>query len=341
MTQHSTPRVTRQSLFAMMQAYKNTSLLKAGISLGLFPALTEPVRAPAAAAAIGADERGTRILLQALTALRVVESDGDLYWLTAEAAELLDPASPGYVGDMVHVFASDWEWDALKRFPEAVHKGGTVMDEHAETPGYAYWEDFASYAPVVAAPTAEVMADALAPWASGLEELNVLDVACGHGVYGATIAQRFERARLTALDWENVLPLAEKQAESLGVRDRMDVISGDMFDVPLRGPYELILITNVLHHFSEARATELIRRAASALKPGGRLGIVGFTTTDALPADDPAPYLFSVLMLAWTSEGEVHSERAYDRMLRAAGFGGAERHSVPGLPFRVLTATRS
>ena len=341
MNQHSKPQVTRQSLFAMMQAYKNTSLLKTGISLGLFSAITEPTGAAATAAAIGADERGTRILLQALAALRIVESDGDLYWLTSDTAELLNPKNPGYVGDMVHVFASDWEWDALKRFPEAVRTGGTVLDEHAETPGYAYWEDFASYAPVVAAPTAEVMTEALAPWASGLQELNVLDVACGHGVYGATIAQRFGQARLTALDWENVLPLAERQADSLGVRDRMDLISGDMFDIPLGGPYELVLITNVLHHFSETRATELLRRAASALKPGGRLGIVGFTTTDALPADDPAPYLFSVLMLAWTSEGEVHSERSYDRMLQAAGFSEAERHSVPGLPFRVLTAIRA
>ncbi|CAM3819279.1 hypothetical protein GCM10009799_41660 [Nocardiopsis rhodophaea] len=335
------PALSRESLFDMMRAYKTTSLLRAGVELGVFPHLVEPTGVESVAAATGTDPRGLRILLNALAAIKVVEARDRRYRLAPGADELLVPSSGAYVGDMIHVFASDWEWDALKRLPEAVRKGGTVLEEQAETPGYSYWEDFAAYAPVVARPTAGVLADALAAWADDRPALDLLDMACGHGVYGCTVAQRFPQAGIWALDWENVLPFAQEQARRLGVADRMNVIAGDMFEVPLGGPYDLVLITNVLHHFSEERATELLQRARSVLKPDGRLGLVGFTTNDTSPKDDPAPHLFSVLMLAWTSAGEVHSEATYERMLTSAGFDDVRTHGVPSLPFRVVTATPS
>jgi hypothetical protein len=338
----ATPALNRARLFQMMQAYKETSLVKTGVELGVFDALAGgALDVDAVSDAFGGDPRGTRILLNALAALRVVETDGERFWLAPGAGELLVRDNPGYVGDMVHVFASDWEWDALKSFDAAVRKGGTVLDEHAETPEYKYWEDFAAYAPIVARPTADVLANAIESWASDRDRLDVLDMACGHGVYGYTVAQRYPQARVWSLDWENVLEVAASHAEQMGVRDRTNLITGDMFEVPLDGPYDLVLITNVLHHFSEERATELLTRAASVIKPDGRVGVVGFTTSDALPADDPAPHLFSVLMLAWTSEGEVHSEAAYQEMYQAAGLEQPTIHTVAGLPFRVLLAGRA
>src|SRR5262249_17618152 len=162
------------------------------------------------------------------------------------------------------------------------------------------WVDFAAYASAIAVPTAQVMTDALAPWAAGRESLRVLDMACGHGIYGYTFSQRHEDARVWGLDWPNVLPVAERHAQRLGRRDRGGLVTGDMFTAPLGGPYDLVMITNVLHHFSEERATGLLRRAAEVLRPDGRLALVGFTVGDGSPATDPLPYLFSILMLVWT-----------------------------------------
>jgi SAM-dependent methyltransferase len=337
------PTLTRPRLLQMMQAYKETSLIKTGMQLDLFDHLAEAGTMDVAAAslAIDSDPRGTKILLNALAALRVIETDGSHYWLARGADELLVRKSDAFVGDMVHVFASDYEWDSLKHFAAAVRKGGTVDDVHAETPEYEYWEAFADHMPVVAKPTADVLADAIEPWAADREQLDVLDMACGHGVYGYTVAQRYQQAQVWSLDWQNVLEVAASHAERMGVRDRTHLITGDMFDIPLGGPYDLVLITNVLHHFSEERAAALVKRAASVLKPDGRLGVVGFTTSDALPQDDPAPHLFSVLMLAWTYEGEVHSEASYRNIFEGAGFSRPTISTVPGIPFRVLVAARS
>jgi ubiquinone/menaquinone biosynthesis C-methylase UbiE len=331
--------VTRERLASMMQAYKTTSLLRSGIELGVFDRLAPgPIDIQTLAAGLDVHPRGLRILLNGLAAINLVDVEAGNYRLAPGADDLLVHSSPGYVGDMVHVMASDWEWEALRRLPDAVRNGGTVMEQNAETPGFSYWENFAAFATAVATPTAGVMADALADWARRRAALDVLDIACGHGIYGFTLGRRHPQARMWALDWANVLPVTRRHAERLGVADRTRYLSGDMFEAPLGGPYDVVLVTNVLHHFSEQRATDLLTRASGVLKPDGRLVIVGFTLGDSPPARDPAPHLFSVLMLVWTSGGEVHSAAAYDKMLVASGFSGATTHTVPGLPLRVLIA---
>ncbi len=333
---------TPADIFDMMLAYKVTALLSTGIELGVFDCLAEgKADAGQVARRLALDERGTRLLLNALAAIGLLVADGRSYALHQHTAAYLVRGRPGYVGDMAKVMSSTWEWDALKRLPEAVRRGGTVLQEHAETPGYPYWEDFASFAGAVARPTAERVAKALGPWAAARPRLHVLDMACGHGLYGFTLACHYPRARVWSLDWPNVLTVARRHAERLGVADRVSTLSGDMFQVPLGGPYDVVLITNVLHHFSEQRATELLGRASEALVSDGKAVLVGFTVGEEPPAADPAPHLFSILMLVWTFAGEVHPVSAYQRMLSAAGFRDAKVHSVPSLPLRVIVADKA
>lgn len=329
----------RSDVFDMLLAYKNTAVLNTGIELGIFDAIAAGANTPGEVAhKQSLDPRATRLLLNALSSLGLLDSDGSTYWFPAEADKLLVRGSPDFVGDMAKVMSSKWEWDALSTLPDAVRRGGTVAAQHAETPGYAYWEDFAAYAGAVATPAAKLTADVLATWATGRERLNVLDMACGHGLYGYTLAARQPNARIWSLDWANVLPVALARAKQMGIADRVRAIAGDMFEVDLGGPYDAVFITNVLHHFSQARAIELLRRAGAVLAEDGRIVVVGFTVGDAPPAEDAAAHLFSILMLIWTHEGEVHSLEDYDRMLRDAGFTGTQAHQVPQSPLWVLTA---
>lgn len=336
-----TKPLARHDLMAMMQAYKQTSLLRTGVALGVFDALADgPADADQLAERLGMHPRGARILLNALAAINLLEPAADeRFQLVSAAADHLVSGRPGYVGSMVKVMSSDWEWDALKDLSAAVRAGGTVMDVQAETPQFEYWEDFAAYATTIAEPTAKAVTAVLGPWAEGRESIDVLDVACGHGIYGYTVAAEFPQADVWSLDWPNVLEVTEKHAVRMGVRDRANFIPGDMFGVPLDGPYDLVMVTNVTHHFSEQKVTELLARLGTVVKPGGRLVIVGFTVGEDAPAIDPAPHLFSVLMLVWTFEGESHSVSAYNRALSASGFTEATVHPTD-LPFHILVAER-
>jgi C-methyltransferase len=108
-----------------------------------------------------------------------------------------------------------------------------------------------------------------------------------------------------------------------------------MFQVPLGGPYDLIIASHVFHHFSEQRCLELLRRLAEVLKPDGRLVIQDFVSGPQ-PAQAPFPYLFSVRMLTWTREGQAHSLDTYRKLLQEAGFFEPAVHASQALPSQVL-----
>jgi 2-polyprenyl-3-methyl-5-hydroxy-6-metoxy-1,4-benzoquinol methylase len=330
-------------LFEMMHAYKLTGALKAGIELGIFDQLAAgPATAGDVARPLSLHPRGARMLLNALTAVGLLDqARPDTYRLSAQSARFLVRGQAGYLGDMINVIASSWEWEAMERLADAVRKGGPVVDENAETPEFDYWRSFAANAHAIAAPSAKAVAEVLLPWATARPELRVLDMACGHGLYGFAFAQRLEHAQVWSLDWPNVIEVALRHADRLGVADQVHGLSGDVFTTNMGGPYDLVLITNVLHHFSAARAEELLRRAAEVTSPEGKVAVVGFVTDkDRSPTVDRQAHMFALLMLAWTTEGEVHTVDDYRRMLGSAGYEDFTAHPVPGLPAQIMVATR-
>lgn len=326
----------------MLHGLLVAATLRTGIVLGVFDQLAQGAAdAASLAAAIGADERGTRILLEALLAIGLLEGGGGTYRLTAAADAHLVRGRPAYLGGLGYIMGGDRLWDGFKRLPEAVRRGGTVMEDHAETPGHPFWEDFATYSAAIAGPAAAPLAAILAPWAAARRPLAVLDVACGSGLYGFTLARQHPHARVWALDWPNVLAISRGFAQNLGVLDRVRFIEGDMFEAPLGGPYDLLIASHVFHHFSEERSTELMRRLAGALKPDGRIAIHDFVPGEEPASENPFSRLFSVIMLVWTREGEAHPLSRYQRMLAASGFAPPTVHESAGMPSRWLIADRA
>jgi ubiquinone/menaquinone biosynthesis C-methylase UbiE len=333
--------LTPEPLMQMIQGIETTAILQAAVRLGVFDQIAGGRDdAGAIAAGVEADERGTRILLDALAALGLLEKDGG-YRLTPLADAFLVSSRPSYLGSMTEIMAGEWAWEAYPRLDEAVRRGGTILDRHAEVPGHEMWETFARASVGVAAPASGALAEALKPWAQQRETLETLDIACGSGLFGLTLAAQYPQARLTLLDWPNVLALTRVNVEQMGLSERTSFIEGDVFEAPLGGPYDLILASHIFHHFSEQRCAELMRRLAGALKPDGRLAINEFTASSSKPSKDPFPSLFSVIMLAWTREGEAYPLETYERMLADAGFASPEVHDSIGMPSRFLIAARS
>lgn len=334
------PALSPEPLMQMMQGLQVTAILQAGVQLGVFDQIAEGKdQSSAVARAIGADERGTRILLDALAALGLLETNGG-YKLSPLADAFLVSSRPTYLGAAARIMAGEWAWIGYPRLADAVRRGGTVLEQHAETPGNEWWETFASSSPGMMAPASHALAELIRPWAQSRDTLEIIDVACGSGIYSLTLAAQYRQARVTLLDWENVLAVTRGTVERLGVGDRTSYIEGDVFEVPLGGPYDLIVASHIFHHFSEPRCLELMRRLFGALKPGGRLAINEFTAEGSRPADEPFPSLFSVIMLVWTREGQAHPLSTYERLLEEAGFAPPEIHQAAGMPSRFVISER-
>jgi len=311
-----------------VNAFQRTEALKAAIELDLFThAATGRKTAADLAAACGASPRGVRILADYLTIFGFFRKDGDRYELTPDAAAFLDRRSPAYMGGMVEFLLAPELRQSFATLTAAVRRGGTAVSaEGTVSPDNPVWVAFAR----AMAPLMRMPAELLAGLAGGdpARPLRVLDVAAGHGLFGIAVARRYPRATVTALDWKNVLAVAEENARKEGVADRYKLLPGSAFDVNWGGPYDVVLLTNFLHHFDPPTNGMLAAKAFAALAPGGRALTLEFIP-DADRVTPPPAAAFALTMLATTAAGDAYTFAEYERLFAAAGFARSEFHPLP------------
>src|SRR5262249_24152252 len=141
-------------------------------------------------------------------------------------------------------------------------------------------------------------------------------------------AGRYPQAHITALDWPNVLAVAEENARKAGIANRYELRPGSAFDVDWGGPYDIVLLTNFLHHFDVPMCEQLAAKAYGALAPGGRS-----LTLEFIPEPDritpPATANFALAMLASTARGDAYTFAEYQSIFAHAGSARSEFHPLP------------
>jgi ubiquinone/menaquinone biosynthesis C-methylase UbiE len=322
-----------------LTGYQRTAALKAAVELGVFAQISAgATTVEALAKGCKAAPRGLRALLNHLSVDGFLRRDGATYALSATAAAFLDPGAPTYLGSAISFIASPMIVDSFARLTDAVRKGGTaVPDDGTLAPEHPVWVQFARDMAPLAGMTAMLLGNMLdiehAPaW-------KILDIAAGHGLFGITLARLNPRVQVTALDWKNVLAVAEEHARAAGVAARFHTIPGSALDVPFGEGYDLILLPNFLHHFDPPTCEKLLAKTRAALAPKGRTAIVEF-----IPDDDrsgpPDAVRFSLVMLASTPAGDAYTFAEYQTMLRNAGFTRPTLHQLEPSPARVVLAER-
>src|SRR5262249_29966954 len=139
--------------------------------------------------AIGASERGTRILADYITIFGFLTKQDGRYGLTQDSAVFLNRKSPAYMGGMAGFLSLPLHHESFGKLAEAVRKGGSATERGDNTkPSDAMWVEFARSMGGLATPNAEFLA-VLTNAAEG-KPAKVLDIAAGHGMFGITIARR-------------------------------------------------------------------------------------------------------------------------------------------------------
>lgn len=328
------------AIFDAINGFHRTAALKGAIDLDLFTAVADgATEVPAIAARIGAAEKGTRVLCDTLVVMGFLTKSGSSYHLTRDSDLFLNRRSRAYIGSisdfLVGLARSTGAFDDMAA---VVRKGGAVYSEQGSiAPENPLWVSFArSMAALMAAP-AELLAARLLPDAGGAPQ--VLDIAAGHGLFGIAFARQAPAARVTAVDWRMVLDVAEENASKAGVLDRYRTIPGSAFEVDFDGTYDIVLLTNFLHHFDRETCEGLLRRVHRVLRPGGRAAALEFVPNEDR-VSPPTDAMFSLIMLATTVAGDAYTFAEFDGMFRAAGFSRCELIELSPLPQRVVIGHR-
>jgi 2-polyprenyl-3-methyl-5-hydroxy-6-metoxy-1,4-benzoquinol methylase len=323
-------------VFETLTAHQRTAALSTAIEIDLFRAIGEGVGdVESLAARCGSSKRGIRILCDYLVVIGLLGKTGDTFVHTPASATFLDPASPASLASMARFMGAPALHEPFKRLTEIVRTGRTVLHGQGTVePDNPVWVEFAhSMAPMMAfmaGPFAAIVLD-------GLEgPVRVLDIAAGHGLFGIALARQNPAARIVAVDWAAVLEVALGNARNAGVADRYQTLPGSAFDVDFGGPYDIVLLTNFLHHFDRPTNVALLTKVRRALAPGGRAAALEF-----VPNEDrvtpPMVAAFAMTMLGTTAAGDAYTFREYEGMYREAGFARVVAEPVPQAAHTIVT----
>jgi 2-polyprenyl-3-methyl-5-hydroxy-6-metoxy-1,4-benzoquinol methylase len=281
----------------------------AGVRLGVFDALAaDRLDAPGLGARLGTDPDATGVLADALVSLGYLTRDTDGYANGPAAARWLVTDQPGSYAPTLLLW-HDLLFGLWADVESTVRTGRPRLDFYGwlgDRPETA--ARFQTMLATVAGLVADEVAALLPADATG----RVLDVGGGHGRYAEAVCQRHPDATVTVLD-----PAAQAVAH-----DRISVRTRTWQDADWGGPWDAVLLFNVLHGHSPADNGTLLATALAHLRPGGVVAVLDNLADPAAnewPTDAAFVGMFS-LNLLHTQGGRIYRRSDIEGWLAGAGF---------------------
>jgi hypothetical protein len=152
-----------------------------------------------------------------------LNKEGADYSLAPDAALFLNCHSPAYLGGAIEFLLTEHLRESHNQLTGTVRSGGCALGQGTLHPENPDWVKFAqAMMPLIHWP-AEIMAELR----KGGEVHKVLDIAASHGIFGISVAKHNPAAQIYAADWKNVLEVASRNAQAMGVADRYHLLPGD------------------------------------------------------------------------------------------------------------------
>lgn len=306
----------------LMTGYLTSKALFSALELGLFDALEEGNQTvDTLATRLGLAPRAIRILLTALRGERIVERDGEYYRNSKWARAFLLKSSPNYLGG----FAAhqNVHFNNFARLTEAL-RTNTSITKRVQKEGYSNEGAGAAEARdgtrrfiQALHGSALLQAEELAAAYPLPEARHMLDLGCGSGAYSITFAHNNPQLRITARDYPAVCEVAQEYVEQAGMSDRVQFSPGDIMRDPYPEGADVVLLSHVLDGYGQEQGQRLIQRIYEYLPEGGTLLIHSHVPSRARV---PFPYVFGLILLVNTEEGEVHDEDVINSWITTASF---------------------
>jgi SAM-dependent methyltransferase len=303
--------------------------------LDVFEALDAgPASAPELATRLGLNAGALAKLLNLLVATGYLAHGHAGYALSPLARKWLLSGSPQSLRDSMLLRLL--EWQAIDT-TEAFVRTGTPLDVHDIIRG-DQWDTYQRGMHALARLCAgEVVRRVKLPKGA----TTMLDVGGGHGAYSVAFCREHPGLRATILDLPEAVAAAAPilAAEKMGARVAHragDALTDDFGEAE----WDFILVAQLVHHFDARTNAGLVRHAAAALRPGGRIAILDVLRPERPGRRAQAGALLD-LYFAVTSNSGTWSAAEIAGWFEGAGLTPARPihlRMTPGIS--VMTATR-
>ncbi|NOY89044.1 MAG: methyltransferase domain-containing protein [FCB group bacterium] len=310
-------------LLQLIRSFQESRIILTAIELDIFSHIKKEATSKQVSQEINTDYRATEMLLNALTALKLLKKKGDIYSCSEVAEQYLTEG--GSDDSRLSLMHSVHSWHNWSHLTECVREGTSVtyqkMDIHDEDWVQAFIAAMDKHAKTRAHQVVNVV---------GTDGINkMLDIGGGSGAYSIAFASANPHLQVDIFDLPKVIPIAKRHIEKAGLTEQIKTRVGDMHKDDFGTGYDLIFISAICHMNSPQQNLELLQKSFEALNPQGKVVIQDFI----LNADKTSPQvaaIFSLNMLVVTQAGASYSDVEYRQWLEKTGFTSISRIPLAG-----------
>jgi acetylserotonin O-methyltransferase len=305
-----------------IDAFRRSKMMFAGVSLGVFDALSHGGQTSASLAIqLHADPESLNRLLNALTGLGFLTKSGERFENTAATTAYLTSDSPRRLTGYIN-YSNDVVWKLWGNLEDAIREGTHRWKQTYGTDGPIFSNFFQ---------TPERKREFLmgmhgfgvisSPQVANAFDLSryrtVADLGGATGHLTIALCQRWPQLRGIVFDLPDAVPLANEIVKLSNVYDRVSVVGGDFFEGELPKA-DLYVLGRILHDWTEVKCQKLLSRIVASLPSGGGLLIA----EKMLQEDKIGPRWANSqdLNMLTCTEGRERNLAEYEQLLKAAGF---------------------
>lgn len=278
-SQYNPQSVGPQYLEDLATGYWFSEVMFTAVELNIFTLIdAEGMKTGEIAGALDMPASGLARFLMSLCAINLVVCDGDHYYNTKLSSQYLVRGKPYYQGDSIlwrKGLRSGWQ-----NLTECLKAGGRVSfnDEEEGLEQDKFALRVRKYINAMDN-IARTKVKEILPFFEGLDmKGEILDVGAGSGVIAEGFLEQFPSLKATLVDLEEVINYTRELMDKKEFNKRISYISINILEpwTVSKEAFDFVILSNIIHAYSEEEIPLIIDRAANCLKPGGVLLIHDF-----------------------------------------------------------------
>lgn len=277
----------------------------------------------------------TKNLLNSLVGIGYVRYANGKYSLAPRSRKwLLKESDANLIGKLRFQL---YEWNWMGHLEEYVRTGKS-LDLHGSI-NPKEWESYQEGMRDLSVNAAKEVASKI-PVPSGATQL--LDIGGSHGLYSIELCKKYPNLHSTVLELPGAIDSASSIAKRYDTTGRVTYKAGNALTDELgEAVYDMVMINNVVHHFTDEQNNALAAKVYRALKPNG-IYIIGEIIRNDTPGQGGVLGAATSLYFSMTSASGNWSETEISGWQTKAGFTKLKTinaMSVPG--WRMIVAKKS
>jgi 2-polyprenyl-3-methyl-5-hydroxy-6-metoxy-1,4-benzoquinol methylase len=236
----------------------------AGAELGIYEAIgISSKTADEIAAACNTNAHATKQLLNCLVGLGYLSWANERYSLKKRYHKWLLKESESNLIGKLRFQLIEWNWMAML---EDYVRTGKTLQLHSSV-NEKEWNLYQEAMRDLSVNAAKELAGKI-PLPKNAT--NMLDIGGSHGLYSIELCKKYPALNSTILELPGAVESASAIAKRYDTTGRVNHKAGNALEDDLgKEQYDVVMINNVVHHFTVEQNNALAKKIAKALKPGG------------------------------------------------------------------------